>query len=38
LRKDANCAVVTNSTGKEVGYINKKDIANIVKPLVDDAA
>lgn len=36
LRSNADCAVVQDSSGKEVGYLNKKDIAEVVKPLVED--
>ncbi len=36
LRSDAEYAVVQNSKGEEVGYLNKKDIAEVVKPLVAD--
>jgi len=36
LRSNADCAVVKDSTGSEVGYLNKKDIAEVVKPLVED--
>jgi ABC-type proline/glycine betaine transport system ATPase subunit len=36
LRSDAEYAVVQDSKGAEVGYLNKKDIAEVVKPLVDD--
>jgi len=28
--------VVQDSSGAEVGYLNKKDIAEVVKPLVAD--
>jgi glycine betaine/proline transport system ATP-binding protein len=38
LRSNAHCAVVINKKGSEVGYINKNDIANVVKPIVVDAA
>jgi glycine betaine/proline transport system ATP-binding protein len=38
LRTNAQSAVVINKNGDEVGYINKKGIANVVKPLVEDAA
>tara|TARA_B100001079_G_scaffold169203_1_gene145233 strand:+ start:14977 stop:16020 length:1044 start_codon:yes stop_codon:yes gene_type:complete len=38
LRTNSECAIVVNSGGSEVGYINKKDIANVVKPLIDEAA
>ena len=36
LRSNADCAVVQDSSGAEVGYLNKKDIAEVVKPLVED--
>ena len=36
LRSNADCAVVQDSSGTEVGYLNKKDIAEVVKPLVAD--
>ena len=36
LRSDAEYAVVQDSKGAEVGYLNKKDIAEVVKPLVAD--
>ena len=36
LRSNAECAVVQDSSGTEVGYLNKKDIAEVVKPLVED--
>ena len=36
LRSNADYAVVKDSTGSEVGYLNKKDIAEVVKPLVED--
>ena len=36
LRSNADCAVVQDSSGTEVGYLNKKDIAEVVKPLVED--
>jgi glycine betaine/proline transport system ATP-binding protein len=36
LRSNADCAVVQDSSGAEVGYLNKKDIAEVVKPLVAD--
>jgi glycine betaine/proline transport system ATP-binding protein len=36
LRSNAECAVVKDSSGTEVGYLNKKDIAEVVKPLVED--
>ncbi len=36
LRSDAEYAVVQDSKGADVGYLNKKDIAEVVKPLVAD--
>ena len=36
LRSDAEYAVVQDSKGAEVGYLNKKDIAEVVRPLVAD--
>ena len=36
LRSNADCAVVLDSSGTEVGYLNKIDIAEVVKPLVAD--
>ena len=36
LRSDAEYAVVQDSKGTEVGYLNKKDIAEVVRPLVAD--
>ena len=36
LRSDAEYAVVQDSKGVEVGYLNKKDIAEVVRPLVAD--
>jgi len=36
LRSDAEYAVVQDSKGTELGYLNKKDIAEVVKPLVAD--
>ncbi len=36
LRSDAEYAVVQDSKGTEMGYLNKKDIAEVVKPLVAD--
>jgi glycine betaine/proline transport system ATP-binding protein len=36
LRSDAEYAVVQDSKGAEVGYLNKRDIAEVVRPLVAD--
>ena len=33
LRKNADCCIVQDSSGSVVGYLNKKDIAEVVKPL-----
>jgi glycine betaine/proline transport system ATP-binding protein len=36
LRSDAEYAVVQDSKGAEVGYLNKKDIAEVMRPLSAD--
>jgi glycine betaine/proline transport system ATP-binding protein len=33
LRENADCCIVQDSGGSVVGYLNKRDIAEIVKPL-----
>ena len=33
LRENADCCIVQDSGGSVVGYLNKKDIAEVVKPL-----
>jgi len=33
LRENADCCIVQDSSGSVVGYLNKKDIAEVVKPL-----
>ena len=33
LRQNADCCVVLDSSGADVGYLNKKDIAEVVQPL-----
>ncbi|MDC1065255.1 ATP-binding cassette domain-containing protein, partial [Candidatus Pseudothioglobus singularis] len=33
LRQNADCCVVQDSSGADVGYLNKKDIAEVVQPL-----
>jgi len=33
LRENADCCIVKDSSGSVVGYLNKKDIAEVVKPL-----
>ncbi|MDG1344708.1 MAG: betaine/proline/choline family ABC transporter ATP-binding protein [Candidatus Thioglobus sp.] len=33
LRRNADCCVVQDSSGADVGYLNKKDIAEVVQPL-----
>jgi len=33
LRKNADCCIVQNSSGSDIGYLNKKDIAEVVRPL-----
>ncbi len=33
LRANADCCVVQDSSGSDVGYLNKKDIAEVVQPL-----
>ena len=33
LRENADCCIIQDSSGSDVGYLNKKDIAEVVKPL-----
>ena len=33
LRENADCCIVQDSSGTDVGYLNKKDIAEVVQPL-----
>jgi len=33
LRENVDCCIVQDSSGSVVGYLNKKDIAEVVKPL-----
>ena len=33
LRENADCCIVQDSSGADVGYLNKKDIAEVVQPL-----
>ena len=33
LRQNADSCIVKNASGDEVGYLNKKDIAEVVQPL-----
>ena len=33
LRENADCCIIKDSSGSDVGYLNKKDIAEVVKPL-----
>ena len=33
LRQNADSCIVKNVSGDEVGYLNKKDIAEVVQPL-----
>ena len=33
LRQNADCCIVLDSNGSDVGYLNKKDIAEVVQPL-----
>ena len=33
LRENADCCIIQDSSGLDVGYLNKKDIAEVVKPL-----
>jgi len=33
LRKNADCCIVQDSNGSDIGYLNKKDIAEVVQPL-----
>ncbi len=33
LRHNADCCIVQDSNGSDIGYLNKKDIAEVVQPL-----
>ena len=33
LRQNADCCIVQDSNGSDIGYLNKKDIAEVVQPL-----